>query len=212
MPTCLQGHASAPGDFCSVCGLELEGAPVSGPLPSSPCGPDGRAPGSGGSADALEGGPCPLCAVPRSSESSVFCENCGCNFTLGQARLEEGAPALPPVRWEVEARVLPETDPEAPREAPVRVFPLDLPDLLIGRRSPRRGVFPEISLDGDDGVSHRHARLRRRADGGIELLELGSANGTTCNGQAVEAHVPLALAAGDRLRLGRWTEIHLRHA
>ena len=84
------------------------------------------------------------------------------------------------------------------------------PQLLIGRRSPRRGIAPEIALDADDGISHRHARLRRRPDGGWEILDLGSANGTARNGAPVEPNVPAALQPGDRLRLGRWTELLVR--
>lgn len=156
--------------------------------------------------------PCPVCATPRAGAESLFCEDCGYNYSLGlpPAGATPEPPAAAPERWEIEAHVLPEADPEAPRETVARIFPLDLPDLLIGRRSARRGLDPEIALEPDDGISHRHARLRRCSTGGFELLDLGSANGTTRNGMLVPPQVPVPLADGDRLRLGRWTELHIR--
>ena len=206
MPLCPQNHLSAATDFCAVCGIEMR-APEPPPAPA-----------------ATE--PCAICGTPRETPQSVFCEVCGYNFATGAAP----AAATPngtdgthttyathgpsssylKDRWEIEARVLPDADPEAPRDAPTRVFPLDLPDLLIGRRSPRRGILPEIALDPDDGISHRHARLRRRDDGGFDLLDLGSANGTARNGAALEPNVPVSLQAGDLIRLGRWTELLVR--
>lgn len=49
-------------------------------------------------------------------------------------------------------------------------------------------------------VSRQHARIRRSRDGGFLLLDLGSANGTYCNGQRVMS--PLALRSGDVIRVG----------
>lgn len=204
MYLCPQQHASETPDFCTVCGLSLEN-PVA-PAPAPPPVPE--------PVPALE--PCPVCSTPRAAAESTFCEDCGYNYSLGLPPAAEAsaltvAPSVTaPERWEIEARVLPEADPEAPREAVARIFPLDLPDLLIGRRSERRGLAPEIALEPDDGISHRHARLRRCAAGGFELLDLGSANGTTRNGVPVPPQVPVLLADGDRLRLGRWTELHFR--
>ena len=167
---------------------------------------------------------CLVCDAPRETLQSAFCETCGCDFATGATPATENRTdgtytthgsyeshsSHPTPRWEIEARILPDADPEAPRDATSRIFPLDLPELLIGRRSPRRGIAPEIALDADDGISHRHARLRRRPDGGWEILDLGSANGTARNGAPVEPNVPAALQPGDRLRLGRWTELLVR--
>jgi len=51
----------------------------------------------------------------------------------------------------------------------------------------------------DDGVSRRHAEIR--ADGGRLFIEdMGSRNGTFCNGLKIAQH---ELADGDRIRLGR---------
>lgn len=215
MPHCPQQHVSESDDFCSVCGLALEPA-AAAPLPCpEPAGPP------------TAGELCPVCRTPRGGHASAFCEECGCHFELATtgvtsvlaasaevpdacapAELPTPTPTRTP-RWDLEARAIGEEAPAALRDA-VRIFPLDLDDQLIGRRSARRGIEPEIALDDDDGVSHRHARLRRDARGGFELIDLASANGTLCNGASVPPQMPLPLHDGDRLQLGRWTELQLR--
>ncbi|MBU6301129.1 MAG: FHA domain-containing protein [Verrucomicrobia bacterium] len=52
----------------------------------------------------------------------------------------------------------------------------------------------------DPYVSGRHAELRRMADGGYELVDLGSHNGTEVNGSRVSG--PVALRDGDHLSFG----------
>jgi predicted component of type VI protein secretion system len=58
-------------------------------------------------------------------------------------------------------------------------------------------------------VSRRHARLARCPDGGLELSDDGSSNGTYVNG----ATEPLAVGtvrrvvAGDWINAGAWTRI-----
>jgi hypothetical protein len=99
-----------------------------------------------------------------------------------------------------------------PRYCPERRFALTGPQLAIGRRSRSRGTHPEIDLSGpplDPGVSAQHALLVARPDGGWDLVDLDSTNGTSL-GDAAEPlapHVPVALAPGDRIRLGAWTTI-----
>ena len=55
----------------------------------------------------------------------------------------------------------------------------------------------DVTLD-DPNVSRRHAELRR-ADGGWQIVDLGSTNGVKVNGRRVEEAV---LAPGDELALG----------
>jgi type III secretory pathway component EscT len=43
-------------------------------------------------------------------------------------------------------------------------------------RSDRRVIYPEIPLDFDDTVSHRHALLIRQSDGTFVLRDIGSSN------------------------------------
>ena len=98
-----------------------------------------------------------------------------------------------------------------PVDEPPRTFPLDLAENLIGRRSDKRDIHPEVPLT-DPGVSHRHAKLLREPDGHFVLLDVGSANGTQLNGQEVLAGVRTPVKAGDEITLGCWTRITLREA
>jgi pSer/pThr/pTyr-binding forkhead associated (FHA) protein len=66
-------------------------------------------------------------------------------------------------------------------------------ELVVGR------VEADVSLD-DEEVSRRHA-LVRPAGGGIEILDLGSRNGTWVNGARISGATPLA--HGDDVLLGR---------
>jgi phosphoserine phosphatase RsbU/P len=63
-----------------------------------------------------------------------------------------------------------------------------------------RGQYADVRID-DPTVSRRHAELRSGA-AGYELCDLGSSNGTFCNGVAVGAEA-MALSDGDQLRFGK---------
>ncbi len=93
-----------------------------------------------------------------------------------------------------------------PSDLRARIFPLDLGDHLVGRRSDSEDIHPEITV-GDPGISRRHARILRAADGALSLLDLGSMNGTRLNGAAVEPNVATPLADGDQVTLGCWTRL-----
>jgi pSer/pThr/pTyr-binding forkhead associated (FHA) protein len=74
---------------------------------------------------------------------------------------------------------------------------------------------PEIDLAGageDPGISRLHAVLERRPDGGYAVRDLGSTNGTMVNDDPapLAQHVAVALADGDRIRIGAWTTITVR--
>jgi hypothetical protein len=98
---------------------------------------------------------------------------------------------------------------------PRRVFPLDGPRLLVGRRSESRGIHPEIDLSGapeDPGISRAHAIFERQPDGSFALLDPGSTNGTRLNDEPepIEQHGSIPLQDGDRVYLGAWTRITVR--
>lgn len=124
------------------------------------------------------------------------------------------APAAPPSvrRWEllaqVDASLRKPEDPE-PGDRSERLFPLDLQDHLIGRRSDSADIHPEVVVP-DPGISRRHARILRQADGGMALVDLGSMNGTRLNGAAVAPNVITPLAEGDQVTVGCWTRLTLR--
>ena len=119
-------------------------------------------------------------------------------------------------RWEAVVTVDPSlyADPDPQNPVPVgvpeRVFPLDFPENLIGRRSERRAIFPEIDLSGDSGVSSRHAILRREADGSIAVVDVGSTNGTQVNGADIVPGVRTPLHDGDQVTVGCWSRITVR--
>lgn len=103
-------------------------------------------------------------------------------------------------------------DLEFPRECPERRFVLSGPRVAIGRRSRARGTNPEIDLSEpplDPGVSAQHAELLSRPDGGWELVDLDSTNGTWVGDSPtpIAPDIPVVLADGDRIKLGMWTTI-----
>jgi len=118
-------------------------------------------------------------------------------------------------QWDAVVTVDPllDTDPDpdlpVPGGEPERVFPIDLPETLVGRRDDRRDIRPEIPLH-DPGVSHRHAKLLRQPGGRIAVLDLASTNGTSVNGTELPPGTPRELEDGDALTIGRWTRIVVR--
>jgi hypothetical protein len=93
-----------------------------------------------------------------------------------------------------------------------RTFDLTGEQVVIGRRSASR--VPDLDLSEppvDTGISHLHAVLMARPEGGWNLVDPGSTNGTMLNddGEPVEVNVPVPLEAGDRIHIGAWTTIIL---
>ncbi len=91
---------------------------------------------------------------------------------------------------------------------------LTLKPLLHVTRGPDAGRLFEVSLESavsigrapgndivlsDPAVSGQHCRVRVAAEGGFEVLDLGSTNGTWVNERRVGRH---SLAAGDSIKLG----------
>ena len=188
-PACHAEHDVSVGDFCEGCGYNFK----TGVRPVSP--PPGE------SIQAPE--PVPAAARPTTS-------------LLGSSSLPVTPPSNPVMSgWEVVIAVAPNPhagmpDAEPPPAFTARVQSLDAGTLLIGRRSVRRQILPEISLDHDDGISHRHAQLGRTPEGNFSLSDLGSSNGTTLNGADVPPGVAIPLQEGDSVALGRWTQLTFR--
>jgi hypothetical protein len=102
-----------------------------------------------------------------------------------------------------------------PAYCPDRHFTLTGDQIRIGRLSRSRGLVPEIDLTGppqDPGVSHLHAVLLARDDGGWAVVDPGSTNGTTLNDDLdpIANDVAIPVHDGDRLHVGAWTTITLR--
>jgi hypothetical protein len=102
-----------------------------------------------------------------------------------------------------------------PQYSPETRIPMTENQVTIGRRRHGTGESPGIDLarpPEDPGVSHRHAVLVRRSDGGWAVIDQDSTNGTTVNGGAetILPFHPIELSDGDRVHVGAWTTITLR--
>jgi hypothetical protein len=190
VPTCPAGHDSATADYCDECGVPLS---ASAPVPTPRH--------------------CPACGEPL-DEGGRFCEVCGHDSTK---------PAPAPAAWSLVATadrawfadVCRREGPDVasvvfPQYCPPRTFRLTGAQMTIGRRSRSRGVEPEIDLSGpplDPGVSTLHAVLLAAPDGGWDLVDVGSRNGTVVNDalEPIAPNTPVRLAAGDRIMIGAWT-------
>jgi hypothetical protein len=97
---------------------------------------------------------------------------------------------------------------------PERRIPLTGAELLIGRRSESRHVYPDIDLIGpprDPGIHRKHAKLVSAPDGSWTVVDLGNDNGITVNGRDVPSGDSVPLRPGDRIHLGAWTKITITH-
>ncbi|HLY83067.1 MAG TPA: FHA domain-containing protein [Acidimicrobiales bacterium] len=239
--TCPEGHSSAAGDYCDVCG-----APIA---PAAPAAPAADPPAAGSLTLPPDAAPkaaekvCPNCADPNLG-AALFCESCGYDFTTGQmppppaavtapavsAPLTPpaGAPAqAAPIEWVAEVWVDPDwygheaspgaTDP-CPAAGMPKVVPLANASVLVGRASASRNIHPDIDCGSDSGVSRRHLQLTLDADHWY-AEDLQSTNGTfvaaaggALPDDAIASGQRHQLGDNDRLYLGAWTRIVLRRA
>lgn len=100
-----------------------------------------------------------------------------------------------------------------PPYCPERRFTVSGDNLRIGRSSSTRGAV-EIDLTGpptDPGVSHLHAVLQARPDGGWTVLDPGSTNGTVLNDDTapIPPNQAVPIEAGFRVHVGVWTTLTL---
>jgi hypothetical protein len=189
---CPQGHSSIDPDYCSQCGSKIavvmddgtNTAEIAPPSSVSEC--------------------CPVCTMPRAAGN--FCEACGYNYLTGKpAELPANAK-----QWQIAISVDSSTqtaDSPSPPTRPTQLVDLVIGSYLIGRTSQKRAISPEIPLDFDDAVSHRHAVLEMRADRSLILRDIGSANGTSLNGHEIPLTRDIPLQDGDAVTLGHWTKI-----
>jgi hypothetical protein len=222
--TCPKGHQSTESDFCSECGSRIGAPPVSSAATAAPAAAAPQAAGEN----------CPDCGTARAADGGIFCEVCGYNFASGahgEIAVAHAAPAAPaaapadpapqspaaaapPAGWTIVVAVdqsLREAgSPDPPAGVGPYTLPLDKPISLIGRRSESHAIFPEIPLNYDAAVSHRHALLQVLDDGSLVLRDLGAANGTRLNGKDVEPMVDQPLRNEDQITLGHWTRITVK--
>ena len=143
---------------------------------------------------------------------------CGYNFETGAhgeiptVPEPEPPPAVPQPaseKWSVIISVDPSLKEPASPDPPPDFSPVsdfaDRDALLIGRTSQSRAIAPEIALDFDSAVSHRHALLTHTGPNGWAIRDIGSSNGTRVNGKDLEGMTDVPLNPGDRITLGHWT-------
>jgi len=192
MPVCPNGHDSASNDVCDACGARIAPSAFAAP---------GRLAGR----------------HRRGSDSYSW------SAQPVSPALPSPAAVPPPIAWTIV--VTPDrayydrpqitvdlrgSAPPFPAYLSERRFPLAGGQMRIGRRSPARGLDPEIDLAGppaDPGVSRLHALLIPAADGTWAVLDPGSANGTMLNGRQIAVGELVPLQDGDRINVGAWTAI-----
>src|SRR6266481_1856807 len=78
-------------------------------------------------------------------------------------------------------------------------------DVVLGSGSTTVGRAPDNDVVlHEPSVSRHHARFDVGA-GGVSVVDLGSANGTTVNGAELEPRIPRALAAGAAVTIGSYS-------
>lgn len=227
---CPNGHQSTDTEWCDTCGAPIGGSPVAAAPPSGPAIPPAMP------APATDGGPrtaCPNCGSSNDADN-LFCEQCGFDFTTGQAPPQpqvaeppvEPAPILDSnVKWVVVVEVdsawfslKGSLADQACPPASSSTVALTQKTALIGRSSQSRDIHPEVALDGDTGVSRRHAQFVRDGDD-LVVIDLSSTNGTyvvaagsepTDDTPVVAAGSSTPLHDGDRVYLGAWSRLTVR--
>jgi len=226
---CPKGHQSSDRDYCSECGAKIgngtgngAGQPVAAVQDAEAC-PDCATPrdhkgvafceicGYNFTTGARGEVPVNFFATPvaQAQEPAATPE------PAAEAATEPAEPAEPlKAAWTVVVSVdasskLPDS-PDAPADCLPFTVALIKPVNLIGRTSQTRAIFPEIAIDYDDAVSHRHALLQFDADGGLVVRDIGAANGTMVNGKEVEPMLDHSLKDGDEITLGHWSRIAVK--
>ncbi len=232
---CPKGHASTEPDYCSECGVKILGVPEI----ASAVNRRSQTVETRSIASLQPTITCPDCTAPHDANSGDFCEICGYNFLSGahgevppvatnvatdvatdvtdnltvgltdQPSATSATKSVAEMIATIDPSLQSPESPEPPNQLPI-TFKLDKESHLIGRRSQPRGVYPEVALDFDSAVSHRHALLNRLSDGTFVLRDIGSTNGTYLNGVELTPMVDVPIKDGDEVTLGHWTRIKVR--
>ena len=184
-PDCGATASARDVTFCEVCGYNFQ-TRAHGEIPMVPLSARPQTPAAPPVEPVPPPDPAPL--IPPPLETA---EGWRVVVTVDPSLRESGSPAPP-------------ADP--------RAITIELKSELnlIGRTSQSRAIYPEIPLDTDDAVSHRHALLSRDAGGKVILRDIGSANGTRLNGRDVQPLTDIVLHDGDELTLGHWTRLAIK--
>jgi hypothetical protein len=192
--TCPRGHLSASEDSCAVCGNRNQ-KPIQTLWP---------APARGGLRDL-----CPVCEAPREG-TDRYCSGCAYDFETsqplgpGNGRSQALTEALVVVLSVDASRANGAAYPP-PAGRGQHVFVLDRRS-MIGRAD---GSDLQILIDGDPGVSRRHAEILEVGDG-WGVRDLGSTNGTRLNGVPLVGAEVKRLEPDDVIELGCFSNLRVR--
>jgi len=160
---------------------------------------------------------CPVCGY-KNELTAATCRSCGSPLEV----VPEGRTTTKPVkgrRGKSEQPLQTPVEPpqkraRAPKEG-ISLFvegfdaPIDIRterEFVLGRKV--TGALDENLVDlrpfggYESGVSRRHARIRKK-EGGYEILDLGSTNGTWLDQYLLLPEKPYPLESGTQIRLGR---------
>lgn len=184
--------------FCEVCGIDF----ATGELPTQPH-------------QVIEVPADPAAGTPAAAPAPGPASGAVAGSTTGAAPVTGWVAVIEADRAFYEGNESPEVPLPFPENLPAREMPLRSEEVLIGRRSDSRGIFPDIDLGApteDPGVSRRHAVLRHEADDSWVVIDQGSTNGTRVSGTStpVQPGEERPLLNGDQLLLGAWTRITLK--
>jgi FHA domain len=198
---CPHGHASQATDYCDLCGVRIVPAAAAEQTSILPVIEEI------GTSPAVRVQPCPDCGAGRAG-GDRYCERCGHDFQAPAPRATEWEVVVSAdrIRWERQ----PTPGLRFPDPPPESRLKLDRATVRIGRLG-AGGEQAEIAPD-DPAISGVHAVLERRADGAYSIRDLQSTNGTTLNDdpRPMASDTAVALADGDRIKLGAWTTITVR--
>ncbi len=190
-PDCATPHDPTDGIFCEICGYNFK-TKAHGEIPI----------------DAVE---IPPAVIPMPIEIPPL-ENLFTSTPITPSLSASPSTAPVTIQWQLEITIDPSLaapeSPAAPNQGPI-VIALSKPMSLIGRTSETRANYPEVALDFDEAVSHRHAVLNL-TDASLTLRDIGSSNGTYINGIEIKPMVDVALKNGDMFNLGHWTKVTIR--
>jgi pSer/pThr/pTyr-binding forkhead associated (FHA) protein len=156
---------------------------------------------------------CPSCGS-NSLEGVLYCEECGQPLygenvpsTVSTLRLQtgvisgEGKYAFGSVQYTPTATV---TLHMRDSNQTVELRPQE--ETILGRQDNSNRSVPMLDLTPygayEKGVSRIHAAIRRTEET-LNLVDLGSVNGTHLNGQRLNPNQPRILRDGDEIRLGK---------
>ncbi len=165
--------------------------------------------------------PCPNCGFVN-RVGVLICENCGVNLVGNNGTSTRNLPprtgtlGAGPVATAVESALAGAGSGAFPAGSALRievdggadpVLVTPMTEVVFGRRDPGSGTAPDVDLTAFSGyrmgVSRRHAVIRFNESKQLDLLDLGSSNGTFLNGSRLIAYKPYRVRDGDEIKLGQ---------